>query len=158
MLSDEVASIASVGYGLAALIIGVERKWIPFDKAYERVSKTLDTFLIQVEGENWVLLSFCEYRYWKRAWDCEISIIDTAILICGALTAGEYFQAQVREKAEKLYKRVNWEWYRNEKTNHFYMGYTPEKGFWGAWDMYAEQLMVYVLGVASPTFPVNWKC
>lgn len=35
------------------------------------------------------------------------------------------------------------------------MGYSNEKGFWGAWDMYAEQLMQYVLGVASPTFSVN---
>ena len=35
------------------------------------------------------------------------------------------------------------------------MGYTPEKGFWGHWDMYAEQLMLYVLGVSSPTFPIN---
>ena len=35
------------------------------------------------------------------------------------------------------------------------MGYKPEKGFWGKWDMYAEQLMLYVLGTASPTFPVN---
>ena len=35
------------------------------------------------------------------------------------------------------------------------MGYTPEKGFWGHWDMYAEQLMLYILGVASPTFPID---
>jgi hypothetical protein len=35
------------------------------------------------------------------------------------------------------------------------MGYKPEVGFWGQWDMYAEQLMLYVLGVASPTFPIN---
>ena len=147
----------AVDYGLAALIIGVERKWISFDKAYDRVSKTLDTFLNQVEGENGFYYHFVNIDTGKRAWNCEISIIDTAILICGALTAGEYFQGQVKEKAEKLYKKVNWEWYRNEETNHFYMGYTPEKGFWGAWDMYAEQLMVYVLGVASPTFPVNQK-
>ena len=35
------------------------------------------------------------------------------------------------------------------------MGYNPEKGFWGHWDMYAEQLMIYILGVSSPTFPVD---
>ena len=35
------------------------------------------------------------------------------------------------------------------------MGYTPEEGFWGHWDMYAEQLMLYVLGVSSPVFPIN---
>ena len=35
ILSDNVASIASVGYGLAALVIGVEHKWISYKKAYE---------------------------------------------------------------------------------------------------------------------------
>lgn len=91
----------------------------------------------------------------KREWNCEISVIDTAIFICGAILAGEYFGGKVKEKAETLYKRVNWEWYRDKETNYFYMGYKPEKGFWGYWDMYAEQLMLYVLGVASPTYPVN---
>ena len=57
--------------------------------------------------------------------------------------------------ANILYKRINWEWYRNETNNLFYMGYKPEKGFWGQWDGYAEQLMMYVLGVASSTYPIN---
>lgn len=35
------------------------------------------------------------------------------------------------------------------------MGYKPEKGFWGQWDGYAEQLVMYVLGVGSPTYPVD---
>ncbi len=35
------------------------------------------------------------------------------------------------------------------------MGYSPEEGFFGHWDMYAEQLMLYVLSVASPTHPVD---
>ena len=91
----------------------------------------------------------------KREWNCELSIIDTGIFICGAITAGEYFGGEVKEKAEELYKRINWEWYRNKDTNYFYMGYSPEKGFWGKWDMYAEQLMLYVLGVSSPTFPID---
>lgn len=41
----------------------------------------------------------------KREWDCEVSIIDTAIFICGALTAGEYFGKDVKKKAEILYKK-----------------------------------------------------
>lgn len=91
----------------------------------------------------------------KREWNCEISIIDTAIFICGAILVGEYFSGEVKEKAETLYKRINWEWYRDKETNYFYMGYKPEKGFWGHWDRYAEQLMLYVLGVSSPTYPIN---
>ena len=153
--ANEIASIASVGYGLAALIIGTERKWIKYEKAYKRAEKTLDTFLNNIEGENGFYYHFVNIKTGKREWNCEISIIDTAIFICGAIVAGEFFGKKVKEKAEELYKRINWEWYRNKNNNYFYMGYNPEKGFWGQWDMYAEQLMLYVLGVASPSFPIN---
>ena len=153
--ANEIASIASVGYGLAALIIGTERKWIKYEKAYKRAEKTLDTFLNNIEGENGFYYHFVSIKTGKREWNCEISIIDTAIFICGAIVAGEFFGKKVKEKAEELYKRINWEWYRNKNNNYFYMGYNPEKGFWGQWDMYAEQLMLYVLGVASPSFPIN---
>lgn len=155
ILAKEVASIASVGYGLAALIVGVEHKWISSKIAYERANKTLDTFINNVEGKNGFYYHFINMLTGKREWNSEVSIIDTAIFICGAITVGEYFGGKVKEKAEILYKNINWEWYRNKETNYFYMGYTPEKGFWGHWDKYAEQLMLYVLGVSSPTFPIN---
>ncbi len=155
ILADHLSSIASVGYGLAALIVGVEHKWIKYQKAYDRANRTLDTFIENVEGKNGFYYHFVNMETGKREWNCEISIIDTAIFICGAITAGEYFGKEVKEKAEILYKKVNWEWYRNKETNYFYMGYTPEKGFWGHWDMYAEQLMLYVLGVSSDTYPVD---
>lgn len=155
LYADEIASIASVGYGLAALIIGVSRNWINYKEAYKRAGKTLDTFLNNVEGENGFYYHFINMKTGKREWNCEISIIDTAIFICGAIVVGEFFGGEIKEKAEELYKRINWEWYRNENNNYFYMGYKPETGFWGQWDMYAEQLMLYILGVASPTYPIN---
>ena len=155
ILADTIASVASVGYGLAALVIGVEHKWINYKKAYDRADRTLDTFINYVEGENGFYYHFVNIQNGKREWNCEISIIDTAIFICGAITVGEYFGGTVKQKAETLYKRMNWEWYRNKDTNYFYMGYKPEKGFWGHWDMYAEQLMLYILGVGSPTFPID---
>lgn len=155
ILADDIASIASVGYGLAALIIGVEHNWINYKKAYDRANRTLDTFINNVDGENGFYYHFVNMKTGKREWNCEVSIIDTAILICGAITAGEYFGKKVKNKADILYKKVNWEWYRNNTNNLFYMGYKPEKGFWGQWDGYAEQLVMYVLGVGSPTYLVD---
>lgn len=154
-IAPEVASIASVGYGLVALVIGVERKWISFEKAYHRANRTLDTFLNNMEAIHGFFYHFVDMETAKRVWNCEVSIIDTGIFICGAIFVGEYFKGEIKEKAEKLYKNINWNWYRDERVNQFYMGYSPEKGFSGHWDMYAEQLMLYILGVASPTFPVE---
>lgn len=100
-------------------------------------------------------LSFINMKTAQREWKSEVSIIDTAIFICGALLAGEYFGGEIKEKAETLYERINWNWYTDKSVNQFYMGYSKEKGFWGHWDMYAEQLMLYVLGVASPTYAIE---
>lgn len=96
LLAKDIASIASVGYGLATLIIGVEHKWIPYKTAYKRANKTLDTFIKNVEGENGFYYHFVNMKTGKREWNCEISIIDTAIFICGAITVGEYFGREVK--------------------------------------------------------------
>ena len=135
LIANNVASIASVGYGLAALVIGVEHKWITYNQAFDRVNRTLDTFINNIEDINGFYYHFLNIEDGTREWNCEISIIDTAIFICGALTAGEYFGGIVKEKADFLYKKINWEWYQNKDSNYFYMGYTPESGFWGQWDM-----------------------
>lgn len=142
-------------FGLASFIIGVERGWIGKKEAYDKVEKTMDTFLNNVEGNNGFFYHFIDMENGKRVWNSEVSIIDTGIFICGAITAGEYFGGKVKKKAEVLYRNSNWKWYTDEEKKQFYMGYKPENGFFGHWDMYAEQLMLYVLGIASPTFPIG---
>lgn len=151
---SDIASIASVGYGLSALTIGVERQWVTREEGYERALGTLNTLLNNAQQEKGFFYHFINMNTGKREWNSEVSVIDTAIAICGAINAGEYFGGEVKVKAEEVYKRVDWTWYRNPKTNQFYMGYTPERGFFGAWDMTAEQFMMYFLGAGSPTHPV----
>lgn len=153
--NPNIASIASVGYGLSALTVGAERKWVDYDAAKERAIGTLNTLLNNVPNEKGFFYHFLNMDTAQREWDSEASIIDTSIALCGAIDAGEYFGGEVKEKAEELYKRVDWNWYRNPSTNQFYMGYTPEKGFFGAWDMAAEQFMMYFLAAGSPTHPVD---
>lgn len=152
-LVNDVSSIAAVGYGLASLVIGVIHGWISYDEGYKRASGTLDTFLNNVEGKNGFYYHFIDFNSGKRVWDSEISIIDTGIFICGAIVAGNFFKGEIFSKAQELYKRINWKWF--SKNNYFRMGYKPKKGFWGWWDSYAEQLILYVLGSGSPTNPVD---
>ena len=95
-LASEIASIASVGYGLAALVIGVERKWIRFSDAYNRANGTLSTFLNHMESTNGFFYHFVNMETAKREWNCEVSIIDTGIFICGAILAGEYFKLNLK--------------------------------------------------------------
>ena len=90
----------------------------------------------------------------------ELSTIDTTILIAGALTAAAYFdrdaedEREVRALADSLYRRVDWRWAQNGEAAVSH-GWTPEAGFMRyRWQGYNEALILYVLGLGSPTHPL----
>ena len=152
----KMCSIASVGYGLAALAVGVERGYITFAQGQERAIGTLRTMRDKPDRVRGFYYHFLEMETAKRYGGCEISVIDTAIFVIGALAAGEYFEGEVKALAEEIYAEVDWNWYRNPYTNQFYMGYSESQGgHFGAWDHYAEQFMMYFLGVAAPKYSVE---
>ncbi|MBC1306395.1 glucoamylase family protein [Listeria booriae] len=152
----DFASIASVGFGLSAIIIGIERDWISFKDGKKRVLGTMKTFWNNAEHSEGFFYHFLNLQTAKKfeaSYDCA-SIIDTSIFLNGALTAAEYFGGEIEALFEKIYRRVDWTKYYDEARNMYFMGYNPETGGFGAWDMYAEQMMQYILGVGSPTHAV----
>lgn len=153
---DSPSSIAATGFGLAAIPIGVERGWISADDGYTRVLTTLQTFADGgVQGENGFYYHFVGMQTGWRVWESELSSIDTALLLAGALAAGEYFaDSDVQMLAEQLYSSVDWDWMRDGGT-FVSMGWTPENGFLNAaWDHFDESLILYVLAIGSPTHPL----
>ena len=152
--SEGIASIASTGFGLTAYLIGIEKGYITEQEGYERVNQTLDT-LLAMDREEGFYYHFVDIRNGKRAWESEVSSIDTSILLMGVLSAGQYFGGEIETKARQIYEAVNWPWFLDDSRQMFYMAYRPEKGFEGHWDFYAEQLMMYVLAAGSPTHPVD---
>ncbi|MCX7653067.1 MAG: hypothetical protein N2Z58_00090 [Fervidobacterium sp.] len=144
-----IASIAATGFGLTAIVIGVEEGWITKEQGEKRVINTLKT-LLNIDHFHGFFYHFLDINTGKRIWNSEVSTIDTTILMCGVLTAGKYFGGQAWELAKKLYERVDWNKMINQARNQFYMAYYPEKGFQGYWDFYAEQLMLYILAAGTP--------
>jgi len=153
---DSPCSIAAVGFALTSIPIAVERGWISREEGYDRVLTTLETFLNGgVEGKNGFFYHFVDMETGRRVWNCELSSIDTAIFIAGALFAGEYFKGtEVERIARELYERVNWQWMLSEDGT-LYMGWKPEGGFLNArWDSFNEGILAYVLAIGSPTYPI----
>ena len=103
----DAASIASVGFGLSAVVVGVERGWISRAEGYERVVKTLKTFCNNAEQKEGFFIHFLDMKTARRTWHSEVSVIDTAIFLMGALCASEYFKGEAEEYFEKIYRRVN---------------------------------------------------
>jgi hypothetical protein len=163
------ASIAAMGLGLSSFIIGVERGYMPREEAIKKTLQIL-AFLrssrqgaeADASGYKGFYYHFLDMETGVRVWQCELSTIDTAILMAGALTAANYFkgdngdEAKIRKIAAELYERVDWVWALNGGTTITH-GWKPESGFLPQrWDKgYNEAHILYILALGSPTFPVS---
>ncbi len=160
------ASISAVGFGLTAYVIGAERGYVTRDQAAQRVLKTL-RFLerapqgpdpVNVSGYRGFYYHFLDMKTGLRFKNVELSTIDTALLIAGALTCRAYFdrpaEAEIRAIANRLNERVEWTW-AMPRANRVSMGWTPEEGF-NTWDWhgYMEAMLLEFLAMGSPTHPI----
>lgn len=153
--SNGVASTASVGFGLTALCIADERGWISHDEAYARALRVLKFLRDEVEHVHGHFYHFIDMRTGARQWNCEVSNIDTALLMAGIITVRQHFAGtELADVADELYRRVDWNWLLDEN-NHLRMGWTPENGFINArWNHYNEGPLLLLLALGSPTHPI----
>jgi hypothetical protein len=163
------SSVAAVGFGLTAYPIGVERGWITREEARPRVLRTL-RFLLDapqgpepagVAGHRGLLYHFLDMESGRRFGTVELSTIDTALFLAGALFCQSYFdgdhpdEAAIREAADALYRRADWTFVR-PRPPLLGMGWTPETGYIAYdWKGYDESMILYVLALGSPTHPVG---
>jgi hypothetical protein len=150
-----VASIAATGFGLTALCIGEKRGFIGRAAALERVRATLRSLWGKLPNHRGFFFHWANVSTGERVWDAEVSSVDTAILLCGVLTAREYFWVEdVQELADDIFDRVQWTWL-SEDTTLLTHGWTPEVGFLPyRWDYYSELMMMYLLGLGSESYPL----
>ena len=160
-------SITPTGFALAAYPVGVERGFITRNEAIKRTLTTLRFFFNSRQsrepdatGYKGFYYHFLDMKTGRRTWDCELSTIDSTFLIAGALTAAEYFnrdvedEREIRTLADAIYARADWQWAQNRGVTVTH-GWRPESGFIKyRWRGYNEALILYVLGLASPTHPL----
>ena len=164
---DSPASIAAVGFGLSALPVAVSHGWVPRAAARGIALAAVRFFRDAPQdgaedgvGHRGFFYHFLDMAEGRRAWTCELSTIDTALLCAGLLCAAAFFdgeddeEAEVRDGARAIYERVEWDWARDEGET-VTMGWRPERGFLRyRWEGYTEALLLYVLAAGSPTHPV----
>ncbi len=160
-------SIAATGMGLSAYIVGVERGFVSRPKAIEHTLNTLRFFYQsqqsrspEASGYKGFYYHFLDFNTGRRALKSEISTMDTALLLSGVLSAAEYYdrpdpaEQEIRSLAELLYQRVDWQWALNggQAVVH---GWRPKRGFHKhRWTGYSEGLLIYLLGLGSPTHAI----
>ena len=161
------ASIAAVGFALAIYPVGVERAWMTRTDAIERTLALLRFFWTSPQGTAPNMTGYKGFYYHfldmttgGRANLCELSTVDTSFLLAGMLAAAVYFdqdseaEREIRTLADALYRRADWKWACNGGATVTH-GWKPENGFLKyRWEGYDEALIVYVLGLGSPTYPL----
>jgi len=151
-----VSSIAATGFGLTALCIADNKGYFPTDRLRKQVITTLDFHLNKMPHQHGFYSHFNDVKTGKALINSEVSSIDTAIFLCGVLTARVYFgDRQIMDLATQIYNRVDWPWMLNGGKT-FSMGWRPETGFISTrWDHYSELMMLYLLAIGSPTHPIS---
>ena len=155
---DKIASIAATGFGLSAWCIAAERGWVTKERARDRILATLHFFADQQEHKEGWFYHFVNYATGEREWKSEISSIDTTWLLAGVLTAHGYFRndVEIERLAQKIYRRVNFQWMLNGDPHLLSHGWKPESGFIvHRWNHYSEIALIYLLAIGSPTHPIK---
>jgi hypothetical protein len=160
--SGSPCSIASVGFGLSAICIGIDHGWITREEGRARVLNTLNTFWNGPQGPEpsgrigykGLFYHFLDMTTATRTWNSELSTIDTALLLAGILDAKHYFSTadpldvQVRTLADAIANRADWKFMYNGLGIR--MGWNPEGTFFGTWVGYNEAMILYILAIGSP--------
>jgi len=162
------SSIAVVGFALSCYPVGVDRGWMTRADAAARTLVTLRFFWNSCQSEQpdatgykGFYYHFLDMKTGKRVWQSELSMIDTTLLLAGVLTASVYFgedtpsENEIRERADAIYRRIDWQWARGGEAT-VRQGWKPESGFLHyGWEGYSEAVILYVLGLASPSHPLS---
>lgn len=161
------SSIAATGLALASYPVAVERGFMSRDAAVERTLTTVRFFWNSPQGPEpdatgykGFYYHFLDMKTGRRVWQCELSTVDSAFLLAGMLATGIYFDAdtaneqEIRTLADALYCRADWQWAQNQGATVTH-GWKPESGFLQyRWQGYDEALLLYTLGIGSPTYPL----
>jgi hypothetical protein len=178
--SNPFSSIAATGFALTAYGIGAERGYVPRAEAAARTRDCLRFYWTAPQGSGTAGITGYKgffYHFLKnddgtRFGNTELSTVDTTLFLGGALFAQSYYdrddpvEAEIRDLAEKIYGRVEWDWAQRSRTgtqaknlansHGITMGWRPERGFeTHDWVGYNEGMLVYVLALGSPTHAVG---
>ena len=154
----DVASIAATGFGLTALCIAAERRWVDPHDARDRVRATLRFFAERANNFHGWFYHWLDARTGERRWNSEVSSIDTALLLAGVLTVRQAFRndPEITRLATKIFERVDFRWMQNGHPSFLTHGWKPESGFLQSiWNDYSEETMLYLLAIGSQAHPIT---
>jgi len=161
------ASIAATGFGIPAFATGVERGWVTRKEAAQITLNIMRFFSVSEQNDTPDATGYKGFYYHflgmddgRREWKCELSSVDTGLLMMGIIFARNYYnldndtEAEIRTLAGRLLERIDWEFMMMPDTGSYAgtisMGWSPEEGIHPmGWKGYNEALFLYILAAGS---------
>ncbi len=153
------------GFGVMAILVGIERKFISREEGFMLLRKNVDWLSksdrFHGAWSHWMYGETGKVRPFSPN-DNGADIVETAYLMQGLLCVRQYFkdgneaEKRLTEDIDKLWREVEWSWFTKGSTDVLYWHWSPDKG----WKMnvpikgYNECLITYVLAAASPTYAI----
>lgn len=144
-------SISVSGFALSSWVVATHRGWAGRTEAVEQIRAMLRFLATKAPREHGFFYHFMEMDTGERAWKCELSSIDTALFLAGAIVAREYFQdPEITALVNQLYEDMDWTWFLNGGDT-VSLSWHPETGFSRfRWNNYSEHLMMSFLALGAP--------
>ncbi len=156
------------GFGIMALVVGTERKFVSRKDAVERFLKIIN-FLNRAETFHGAYPHFINGSTGKvdpffGMKDNGADLVETSFLLQGLLAAREYFSGNdslektIRDGITSIWRKVEWSWFKQYPNSKFlYWHWSPDQDWiinhtLIGWN---ETMVTYLLAIASPTFPVE---
>jgi hypothetical protein len=161
------ASIAAIGFALPSYAVGVERAWISREEAADITLLILKFFMNSVQSSDTNVTGYQGFYYHflrmnsgTREWNCELSTVDTGLLMMGIIFARNYYnldnklESKIRDLSDEIIGRMNWDFFEMPASGKYAhaisMGWTPKGGLHNmGWVGYNEALFLYILAAGS---------
>jgi hypothetical protein len=174
----ETVTTGGSGFGLMAIVVGVERGFVSRAEAAERILKIL-TFLDEkatryhgawshwLDGTTGGPIAFDYDEHGNPIISGDL--VETAFLVQGMLTVRRYFDSddsverEIRRRVTEMWEEVEWDWYRRASDtdgNSLWWLWSPTHNWQNSFTItgYNECMIAYLLAIASPTHPIPPSC
>jgi exo beta-1,2-glucooligosaccharide sophorohydrolase (non-reducing end) len=164
---DRLVATGASGFGILALLVGVDRHFITRQQGLERLLRIVG-FLEHAQRYHGAWSHYMNGATGQTMplfgmLDNGGDLVETAFLMQGLLTARQYFKGpsaaerDLYQRITRLWETVEWDWYReNAQSDFLYWHWSPQWGFQIHHPLigFNEVMVVYLLAIASPTHGV----
>ncbi|MEO1021892.1 MAG: glucoamylase family protein [Bacteroidota bacterium] len=165
--SGETVTIGGSGFGLMAILVGIERGFITREEGVSRLTRIINFLANDADRfhgvwSHWLHGSTGRAQPFSEK-DDGADLVETAFMAQGLITVRQYLDGEAESEAalvqtiNTLLDEIEWTWFQRDNQDVLYWHWSPNFG----WDMnmqisgYNEALMVYVLAASSSTYKIN---